>query len=173
MTVQIEHSQERLYKKNPLCEQGAEADDGRQGTPEAISKQGSLMGQSGAVVNIDSEQSLIVLRASSGSTDLSLGDGQFSTSAAVGAFEIEDLLVGQKCPDHSYLARSFMVTSARSALRLSLQTMLRPHDSPLWRCFDMMSFHELSFHVVLSLEMDSLNKFRPSANHHCRRWGNV
>ena len=62
------------------------------------------------VVNADNERSLIVIRASGGSTDLSMGDGHFSTSLAVDAFEIEDLLVGPRCPRHAYLARSFVVT---------------------------------------------------------------
>ena len=59
---------------------------------------------------MDNERSLIVIRASGGSTDLSMGDGHFSTSLAVDAFEIEDLLVGPRCPRHAYLARSFVVT---------------------------------------------------------------
>lgn len=71
---------------------------------------GHKLTDSSAVVNVEGEQSLIVIRASSGSTDLSLGGGHFSTSLAVGAFEIEDLLVGKRCPDHGYLARSFVVT---------------------------------------------------------------
>ena len=62
------------------------------------------------VVNADNERSLIVIRASGGSTDLSMGDGHFSTSLAVDAFEIEDLLVGPRCPRHAYLARSFVAT---------------------------------------------------------------
>ena len=62
------------------------------------------------VVNADNERSLIVIRASGGSTDLSMGDGHFSTSLAVDGFEIEDLLVGPRCPRHAYLARSFVVT---------------------------------------------------------------
>ena len=56
------------------------------------------------------ERSLIVIRASGGSADLSMGDGHFSTSLAVDAFEIEDLLVGPRCPRHAYLARSFVAT---------------------------------------------------------------
>ena len=62
------------------------------------------------VVNVDSERSLVVIRASKGSTDLSMGDGHFSASLAVDAFEIEDLLVGPRCPTHAYLARSFVAT---------------------------------------------------------------
>ena len=62
------------------------------------------------VVNADNERSLIVIRASGGSTDLSMGDGHFSTSLAVDAFEIEDLLVGPRCPRHAYLAHSFVAT---------------------------------------------------------------
>ena len=62
------------------------------------------------VVNVDSERSLVVIRASKGSTDMSMGDGHFSISLAVDAFEIEDLLVGPRCPAHAYLARSFVAT---------------------------------------------------------------
>ncbi len=71
---------------------------------------GHKLTDSSSMVNVDGEQSLIVIRASSGSTDLSLCGGHFSTSLAVGAFEIEDLLVGKRCPEHGYLARSFVVT---------------------------------------------------------------
>ncbi len=61
-------------------------------------------------VNVDSERSLVVIRASKGSTDMSMGDGHFSVSLAVDAFEIEDLLVGPRCPTHAHLARSFVAT---------------------------------------------------------------
>lgn len=70
------------------------------------------------VVNADNERSLIVIRASKGSTDLSMGDGHFSTSLAVDAFEIEDLLVGPRCPEHGYLARSFLATREKTSLLL-------------------------------------------------------
>ena len=63
---------------------------------------------------MDSERSLIVIRASRGTTDLSMGDGHFSTSLAVDVFEIEDLLVGPRCPEHAYLARSFVARRARA-----------------------------------------------------------
>lgn len=62
------------------------------------------------VVNVDAERALVVIRASGGSTDLSMGGGHFSASLAVDAFEIEDLLVGPRCPGHAYLARSFLAT---------------------------------------------------------------
>jgi hypothetical protein len=65
-----------------------------------------------AVVNVDGERSLVAIRASEGSAEASLGSGQLSASLAVGAFEIEDLLVGPKCPDHAYLARSFVPSRA-------------------------------------------------------------
>ncbi len=90
------------------------------GTPDGASDDAAIaspvpghkLTESSAVVNVDGEQSLIVIRASSGSTDLSLGEGHFSTSLAVGAFEIEDLLVGKRCPEHGYLARSFVARRA-------------------------------------------------------------
>ena len=61
----------------------------------------------GGVVNVDSEESLLVVRASAGSADASVGGPHLSASVAVGRFEIEDLLVGARCPAHRYLARSF------------------------------------------------------------------
>lgn len=90
------------------------------GTPDGASDDAAIaspvpghkLTESSAVVNVDGEQSLIVIRASSGSTDVSLGEGHFSTSLAVGAFEIEDLLVGKRCPEHGYLARSFVARRA-------------------------------------------------------------
>jgi hypothetical protein len=93
--------------------QDAAPDGSSDATAYASPQQGHRLRETSAVVNVDGECSLVVLRASGGSTDLSLGDGHFSTSMAVGAFEIEDLLVGQKCPEHGYVARSFIVTRER------------------------------------------------------------
>ena len=58
------------------------------------------------IVNVDSEHSLVVVRASGGSTSVALGPNSMSASVAIGAFEIEDLLVGAVCLENSYLARS-------------------------------------------------------------------
>ena len=58
------------------------------------------------MVNVDGEQSLVVVRASGGSTTVSTGPNSMSASVAIGSFEIEDLLVGAVCLEHSYLARS-------------------------------------------------------------------
>ena len=96
------------------------------------------------VVNADNERSLIVIRASGGSTDLSMGDGHVSTSLAVDAFEIEDLLVGPRCPRHAYLARSFVATretpghSMHGAVQMPLLAVFkifvgRVTSAPAWR----------------------------------------
>lgn len=58
------------------------------------------------IVNVDNEHSLIVVRASGGSTTVALGPDSLDASVAIGAFEIEDLLVGPVCIENSYLARS-------------------------------------------------------------------
>lgn len=58
------------------------------------------------MVNVDGEQSLVVVRASGGSTTVNTGPNSLSASVAIGSFEIEDLLVGAVCLEHSYLARS-------------------------------------------------------------------
>lgn len=64
----------------------------------------------GGVVNVDNEESLLVVRASAGSADATVGGPHLSASFAIGRFEIEDLLVGPKCRSHKYLARSFEPT---------------------------------------------------------------
>ena len=58
------------------------------------------------IVNVDNEHSLIVVRASGGSTTLAMGPNSLDAKVAIGAFEIEDLLVGPVCLENSYLARS-------------------------------------------------------------------
>ncbi|KAK9819963.1 hypothetical protein WJX72_004515 [[Myrmecia] bisecta] len=58
-------------------------------------------------VNVDGEQSLVVVRASSGSANVMMGPSHLGAGVAIGAFEIEDLLVGPKCPACRHLARSF------------------------------------------------------------------
>ncbi len=64
-------------------------------------------GPKGGVINVDGEESLLVVRASEGSADATVGGPHLFASFAIGRFEIEDLLVGPKCPGHRYLARSF------------------------------------------------------------------
>ena len=59
------------------------------------------------VVNVDGERALVAVRATGGSADAALGAAHLSASVAVSLFEIEDLLVGSRCPAHAYLARSF------------------------------------------------------------------
>ena len=59
------------------------------------------------MVNVDGEESLLVVRASAGSADATVGGPHLSASFAIGRFEIEDLLVGPKSGSHKYLARSF------------------------------------------------------------------
>ena len=65
------------------------------------------------VVNVDSEHSLIVVRASGGSTAVVMGPNSMSAQIAIGAFEIEDLLVGAVCMENSYLARSSLPAKER------------------------------------------------------------
>jgi hypothetical protein len=96
-----------------------------------------------AIVNVDSERPLAVVRASGAKSDISLGSQHFGVGVAIGGdadmcaihqvlgslyqvhsitsrhfekqlpvmtagtFEIEDLLVGPKCRQHRYLARSY------------------------------------------------------------------
>ena len=63
------------------------------------------------VVNVDGERALVAVRATGGSADASLGAAHMAAGVAVGSFEIEDLLVGARCPAHAYLARSFEARS--------------------------------------------------------------
>lgn len=58
------------------------------------------------IVNVDNEHSLVVVRASGGSTTVAMGPNSLDANVAIGAFEIEDLLVGPVCMENSYLARS-------------------------------------------------------------------
>ena len=59
------------------------------------------------MVNVDGETSLIVIRASGGQATAEVADTHLTAGVVVGAFEIEDLLVGARCAPLSYLARSF------------------------------------------------------------------
>lgn len=63
-------------------------------------------------MDVDGEKGLVVIRAMSGSTSVSLATGHMSTHFGIGAFEIEDLLVGPPCPAHRYLGRSFLASGA-------------------------------------------------------------
>ena len=67
------------------------------------------------VVNVDGERALVAVRATGGSADASLGVAHMAAGVAVGSFEIEDLLVGARCPAHAYLARSFEARSGGAA----------------------------------------------------------
>lgn len=60
-----------------------------------------------SVVNIDGEQSLLVVKAAEGSVDALVGDDQLSATLAIGQFEIKDLLSGSQCHKHKYLAHSY------------------------------------------------------------------
>ncbi len=64
-------------------------------------------------VNVDGERSLVAVRATGGSADAALGAAHMAAGVAVASFEIEDLLVGARCPAHAYLARSFEAPGAR------------------------------------------------------------
>ena len=58
------------------------------------------------IVNIDEEHSLVAVRASGGDSTVAIGPNSLAADVAIGAFEIEDLLVGPVCVQNSYLARS-------------------------------------------------------------------
>ena len=66
----------------------------------------------GDVVNVDGEHSLVAIRASRGSADVNMANGKLSSMVGVGTFDIEDLLVGSRCPQHAFLARSSEVVGA-------------------------------------------------------------
>lgn len=77
-----------------------------------VSPQANSISHSSDIVNIDNELSLIVVRASGGSATAQIADAHISARVAVGAFEIEDLLVGSRCAALGYLARSFQAGTA-------------------------------------------------------------
>ena len=59
------------------------------------------------MVNVDGERPLICVRASGAHSEISLGPHRIGIGVAIGTFEIEDLLVGPRCKQHSHLARSY------------------------------------------------------------------
>lgn len=61
------------------------------------------------IVNVDGEMSLIVVRASGGSATAQVAEAHVAACVGVGSFEVEDLLVGPRCPAMAYLARSFEI----------------------------------------------------------------
>ena len=79
------------------------------------------------IVNVDNEHSLLVMRASGGSTTVAMGRNRLSASVAIGAFEIQDLLVGAVCKENSYLARSSLQDGA--TLHLSSMQRAQSHGS--------------------------------------------
>ena len=84
--------------------QFAEEEDGEPVTAAAPKKDKVPYDQT--IVNVDSEHSLVVVRVSGGSTTVAMGPNSMLAQVAIGAFEIEDLLVGAVCLENSYLARS-------------------------------------------------------------------
>ena len=90
-----------LHSKNVLLQEASTAEGEATAAPQLSSAPG------GGVVNVDSEHSLLVVRASAGSVQATVGGPHLSATVAVGSFEIEDLLVGARCYEHRYLARSF------------------------------------------------------------------
>lgn len=94
-----------------LLQQFTEDEDGEPITAAAPPKDRVPYDQT--MVNVDGEQSLIVVRASGGSTTVTTGPNSMSASVAIGSFEIEDLLVGAVCLEHSYLARSSLPAEER------------------------------------------------------------
>ena len=91
--------------------QFTEDDDGEPVTAAAPAKNKIPYDQT--MVNVDGEQSLVVVRASGGSTSVAMGPSSMSADVAIGSFEIEDLLVGSVCMEHSYLARSSLPAEER------------------------------------------------------------
>lgn len=73
------------------------------------------------IVNVDSERPLICVRASGAHSEISLGPHRIGIGVAIGTFEIEDLLVGPRCKQHSHLARSY-----ESASRTTITVGVRP-----------------------------------------------
>lgn len=76
------------------------------------------------MLNVDGEEGLLVVRASAGSADATVGGPHLYASVAIGRFEIEDLLVGETCPSHRYLAASFR-TPEGAKRRNALLSILR------------------------------------------------
>eukprot|EP00884_Botryococcus_braunii_P010315 jgi/Botrbrau1/19285/Bobra.0073s0028.1 len=90
----------------PPDQEGAEV--GKKG--EGGAGEDASSGPAGGPVDVDGERGLVVIRAMSGSTSVGLATGHMSTHFGIGAFEMEDLLVGPRCPEHRYLGRSFVAT---------------------------------------------------------------
>lgn len=95
---------QKWCKQRTSCLQFAEEEDGEPVTAAAPKKDKVPYDQT--IVNVDSEHSLVVVRASGGSTTVAMGPNSMAAQVAIGAFEIEDLLVGAVCLENSYLARS-------------------------------------------------------------------
>lgn len=95
---------QKSCKQRTSSLQFAEEEDGEPVTAAAPKKDHVPYDQT--IVNVDSEHSLVVVRASGGSTTVAMGPNSMSAQVAIGAFEIEDLLVGAICLENSYLARS-------------------------------------------------------------------
>lgn len=91
------------------------------------------------MVNIDGETSLIVIRASGGQATAEVADDHLTAGVVVGAFEVEDLLVGTRCPTLNYLARSFETGEGE----ISLDHLLA------WTQWQLLNVHALSSDLSL------------------------
>lgn len=79
-------------------------DDGKSGGGTATTA--TTLNEENEVVNVDKEVSLILLRASGGALSFEYSDIGMTFKTALGALEIEDLLVGPRCQEHRYLLQS-------------------------------------------------------------------
>ena len=73
-----------------------------------------------AIVSIDDERPLISVKASGARCNIRSGADSLVVGVAIGAFEIEDLLVGPGCNKNDHLARSFQpLSSATLQVRIT------------------------------------------------------
>jgi len=63
--------------------------------------------EAGHRISLEGEQSLIAVRASGAEADFAYGKQHLHIGCAISRFQIEDVLVGRRCPEHRFLARSY------------------------------------------------------------------
>ena len=76
-------------------------------------------------VQLQGEYALLTVRASAATADFSYAAQHLAIGVAVGRFEIEDLLVGQRCKAYRFLARSYEATAEVCALCSQLPVGMR------------------------------------------------